>query len=78
MKRQIEPRNPMVTLKCAHPNCDNVIYRDTIDKDDAWRVSDGAIARYVCDMGEAHELADSNLYWDMALGYRKFETKVTR
>lgn len=43
-------KNPVRTRGCDHPTCGEIIYRDTIDKDEAWAIEQGPGKRplYFC------------------------------
>ena len=70
MNRTVEQINPIGTTACRNPNCDEIIYRDTLDKDLGYRVSDGKEARYTCSMECGASLVDSDELWGMALEYK--------
>lgn len=52
MYKQVEL---IMTRNCDNPECDEVIYRDTLDKDIAYRVED-AKPKFVCSIECANEV----------------------
>lgn len=70
MNRTVEQINPIGTTACRNPDCDEIIYRDTLDKDLGYRVSDGKNARYTCSMECGAKLVESDVDWELALHYK--------
>ena len=48
-------KNPLMTRRCDLPRCEEVIYRDTIDKDEAWAIEGYSITLYFCSKSCAEE-----------------------
>ncbi len=71
--RTIEQINPIGSTACRNPECDEIIYRDTLDKDLGYRVSDGANARYTCSIACGQVLCNNDEFWSLALEYRKVD-----
>lgn len=68
--RTVEQINPIGTTPCRNPNCDEIIYRDTLDKDLGYRVSDGNNARYTCSMECGATLVEFDELWELALDHK--------
>lgn len=49
-------KNPLMTRRCAIADCEEVIYRDTLDKDEAWAIEEEERTLYF------HSEACANLY----------------
>jgi hypothetical protein len=71
--RTIVKSNPIGTLRCAHPRCEEIIYRDTLDKDEAWQVSNAERNKYTCSEKHAEELSTNNLYWNMSVNNKWYK-----
>lgn len=67
MYKQVEL---IMTRNCDNPECEEVIYRDTLDKDLGYRVSDGKNARYTCSMECGATLVESDELWELALDHK--------
>lgn len=72
MSRTVAMINPIFTQRCAHPECGEVIYRDTLDTDDAWQVDDGEVRKFTCSPDHALDLVNNQLFWNMAINRKHF------
>lgn len=66
---------PIVTQRCAHPCCCEIIYRDTLDKDPAWRSSE-FFNRAFCSFEHALEAERNSLYGDMIKQREWFQKEI--
>lgn len=64
--------NPIMTRLCDHPRCTEVIYRDTLDKDQGYQIAD-LPARYFCSVKCGNQILDNKLYFNMANKQVKFK-----
>lgn len=64
--------NPICTVICAHPRCTEVIYRDTLDKDQGYQIADLPV-KYFCSVKCGQEILNNKLYFNMANKFVKFK-----
>lgn len=64
-------KNPIMTTKCRHPRCFEIIYRDTLDKDLGYQLPKIPTA-YFCSKLCAIEVLGNKLYFNMASKGVKF------
>jgi hypothetical protein len=65
MNNQVIEKPPLSTTKCAHPRCQEFIYRDTLDKDIGYALPE-MIGRYFCSKLCALEVLGNKIYFNMA------------
>lgn len=63
---------------CANPECDEIIYRSTLDKDLGWYVTDGSTygtggsrGKYAHSQECAEKLANNDELWQLALDFKR-------
>jgi hypothetical protein len=65
-ENQICEKPPLSTRLCAHPRCNEVIYRDTLDKDTGFILPELNDTTYFCSKLCALEVLGNKIYFNMA------------
>lgn len=64
-KEPVYKSNPSMTVICSHPRCNEIIYRDTLDKDQGYQIAE-LLTRYFCSIKCGNQVKNNLLYLNMA------------
>lgn len=72
MENQVYEKPPLSTRLCDHPRCQEVIYRDTLDKDTGFVLPELPSGIYFCSKLCALEVLGNKIYFNMAAKHSRY------